>query len=325
MALKNLISLWTLSLCVVADKVPSITDSQFIDECLQAHNELRGSVNPPAADMKHMFWDESLAKLAKEWTTECKFEHRSCLSKPYKCTEDFQFVGENIWLGGFPYFSPKSSITAWYNETAFYDFDTKACSKVCGHYTQVVWAKSYKVGCAVSICPNLGTSKTSIFVCNYGPAGNFVNVSPYTKGEPCSMCAEGEKCVNKLCHAERPGKGGQDVRCCTTTADGDVVGPHDSFSSVVQPELLAFLTGEERRASRRGWMRGQECYTEANVIGAFPQCHSSTDHPRYPLELSGGGSRERNLRNTSECSPDQNSTIVPNSFLHLHASKADRD
>uniref|UniRef100_A0A8C9QHU7 GLIPR1 like 1 n=1 Tax=Spermophilus dauricus TaxID=99837 RepID=A0A8C9QHU7_SPEDA len=202
MALKNLISLWTLSLCVVASDlppVPSITDSQFIDQCVQAHNELRGNVNPPAADMKHMFWDENLAKLAKEWTTECKFEHRTCLSKPYQCNEDFQFVGENIWLGGFRYFSPKSSITAWYNETAFYDFETKACSKVCGHYTQVVWAKSHKVGCAVSLCPNLGTSSTSIFVCNYGPAGNFVNVSPYTKGEPCSMCAEGEKCVNKLC------------------------------------------------------------------------------------------------------------------------------
>ncbi|KAM4839732.1 GLIPR1-like protein 1 [Urocitellus parryii] len=207
MALKNLISLWTLSLCVVASKipVPSNTDPQFIDECVQTHNEFRAIVNPPATDMKHMFWDASLAKVAKEWSAECKFQHNSCLSKPFGCTEGFQFLGENIWLGDLKIFSPKSAITAWYNETAFYDFDTKACSKVCGHYTQVVWAKSYKVGCGISKCSNLGTSSTSLFVCNYGPAGNYVNTSPYTKGEPCSKCAEGEKCVNKLCR-----KGGYD-------------------------------------------------------------------------------------------------------------------
>lgn len=48
-----------------------------------------------------------------------------------------EFVGENIWLGGLRSFSPKSAITSWYSETAFYDFDTLSCSKVCGHFMQV--------------------------------------------------------------------------------------------------------------------------------------------------------------------------------------------
>lgn len=55
---KKLSCLWTLGLCLVASKssakVPAITDQHFKDECVESHNELRGKVWPPAADMKHM-------------------------------------------------------------------------------------------------------------------------------------------------------------------------------------------------------------------------------------------------------------------------------
>lgn len=55
---KKLSCLWTLSLCLVASKsspkTPTITDQSFIDQCVSAHNELRGEVTPTAADMKHM-------------------------------------------------------------------------------------------------------------------------------------------------------------------------------------------------------------------------------------------------------------------------------
>ncbi|XP_069349707.1 GLIPR1-like protein 1 isoform X2 [Eulemur rufifrons] len=203
MALKRKLScLWTLGLCLVASEsstAPSITDPDFIDGCVRAHNEWRGKVRPPAGDMKYMSWDAGLAKMAKAWANKCKFEHNSCLDKSYECYAAFEYVGENIWLGGMRIFTPKAAITSWYNETEFYDFDTLSCSKVCGHYTQVVWAKSSKVGCAVAICPNLGGPSTAIFVCNYGPAGNFANMPPYTRGASCSLCSEKEKCVMKLC------------------------------------------------------------------------------------------------------------------------------
>ncbi|XP_006142907.1 GLIPR1-like protein 1 [Tupaia chinensis] len=205
MALKKEFScLWILGLSLVASKlfkIPPITDPHFIDLCLSAHNEWRGKVSPPAADMKYMIWNEGLAKMAKAWANECKFQHNSCLKKPYKCYSGFEYVGENIWLGGLRIFTPNAAITAWYNETKFYDFNTLSCSKVCGHYTQVVWADSYQVGCALSMCSNLGGPSTAIFVCNYGPAGNYANMPPYTKGTPCSLCAKEEKCTKKLCRA----------------------------------------------------------------------------------------------------------------------------
>ncbi|XP_054552816.1 GLIPR1-like protein 1 [Talpa occidentalis] len=165
--------LWTLILFqVVRDsspKIPSITDRDFIDQCVRTHNELRGKVSPPAADMKYMTWEAALAKVAKAWADKCKFEHNSCLPKQYGCHAMFQYIGENIWLGGLRIFSPKFAVNSWYNETAFYNFDTLSCSLICGHYTQVVWAKSKRVGCAISLCPNLGNDQTSIFVCNYAP------------------------------------------------------------------------------------------------------------------------------------------------------------
>ncbi|XP_007125871.1 GLIPR1-like protein 1 [Physeter macrocephalus] len=200
---KKLSCLWTLGLCLVASKsppkVPSITNQTFIDEAVKAHNEARGRVQPTAASMKHMSWDEGLAKTAKAWANKCKFGHNPCLSKSHQCHPTFQFVGENIWLGALIIFTPKSAVDFWYNETEFYDFNHLSCSKTCGHYTQVVWANSYKVGCAITICPKLGRSDTAIFVCDYGPTGNYPNMPPYTNGTPCSMCEEGDTCIKKLC------------------------------------------------------------------------------------------------------------------------------
>uniref|UniRef100_A0A673TXV4 GLIPR1 like 1 n=1 Tax=Suricata suricatta TaxID=37032 RepID=A0A673TXV4_SURSU len=200
---KKLSCLWTLGLCLVASKssakVPSITDQNFKDSCVEAHNVMRGKVWPPAADMKHMTWDDALAKIAKAWASKCQFKHNTCASKSYGCHPTFEYIGENIWLGALIIFSPKSAVDAWFNETEFYDYNTLACSKVCGHYTQVVWANSYKVGCAIKMCPNLGRHQTVIFVCNYGPAGNYPNRPPYTEGDSCSLCSEKDTCIEKLC------------------------------------------------------------------------------------------------------------------------------
>uniref|UniRef100_A0A8C2N8N4 GLIPR1 like 1 n=2 Tax=Capra hircus TaxID=9925 RepID=A0A8C2N8N4_CAPHI len=199
---KKLSYLWTLGLCLVASKsppkVPSIKDDTFIEECLRFHNEARSNVSPPAADMKYMSWDEALAKTAEAWAKKCKFSHNSCSSKLYECHPTFQYAGENLWLGPLTISAAKFAIDMWYDERKFYDFNTKSCSKICGHYTQVVWADSYKVGCAVAICPNFGSPDSALFVCNYAPAGNYPNMSPYRTGTPCSMC-EGDTCENKLC------------------------------------------------------------------------------------------------------------------------------
>ncbi|XP_049648033.1 glioma pathogenesis-related protein 1-like isoform X2 [Accipiter gentilis] len=73
------------------------------------------------------------------------------------------------------------------------------------HGSQIVWATSYKVGCAVHFCPRVAYSSitnAAHFICNYGPAGNYPG-RPYKTGAACSDCS-GERCAGKLCqNAER--------------------------------------------------------------------------------------------------------------------------
>ena len=53
-----------------------------------------------------------------------------------------------------------------------------------GHYTQVCWAKTYEVGCGIQTCSNYYH-----IVCQYNPAGNYVNNIIYPPGDPCTSDA----------------------------------------------------------------------------------------------------------------------------------------
>ncbi|XP_017210734.1 GLIPR1-like protein 1 isoform X1 [Danio rerio] len=185
-----------------------ITDRAFIDECVREHNQNRSSVSPTAANMRYMTWDAALAVTARAWARFCLFKHNIHLREAKRVHPTFTTVGENIWAGA-PYsrFTVKSAVFSWVNELKDYNYNNNQCNdkKVCGHYTQVVWADSYKVGCAVQTCPN-GVAETHfsniqgvIFVCNYATAGNFAGRSPYKQGASCSGCGGSDKCERNLC------------------------------------------------------------------------------------------------------------------------------
>uniref|UniRef100_A0A8L8JQ17 SCP domain-containing protein n=1 Tax=Heligmosomoides polygyrus TaxID=6339 RepID=A0A8L8JQ17_HELPZ len=56
-------------------------------------------------------------------------------------------------------------------------------------FTQMAWAASRRLGCAVVRCPTVYTA-----VCNYNPSGNVVGQQIYTPGTPCTACAAGSTC-----------------------------------------------------------------------------------------------------------------------------------
>ncbi|XP_067416021.1 glioma pathogenesis-related protein 1-like [Emydura macquarii macquarii] len=192
-----------LSVCCYSyesNTLPDIEDKQFIEECVTAHNRFRSLVNPAASNMRHMSWDPDLAKTARAWAKTCQFKHNIYLKIPGKAHPIFTPVGENIWTGSLQIFSVTAALTYWYNEFKDYTYSTNTCTYVCGHYTQVVWATSYKVGCAVHFCPTVTGfhgANVAHFICNYGPAGNYPG-QPYETGAACSEC-NGEKCVDRLC------------------------------------------------------------------------------------------------------------------------------
>ncbi len=59
------------------------------------------------------------------------------------------------------------------NEAQYYTYSSNSCQsgKVCGHYTQVVWHNSYKLGCGKKTCNPVngfeGNGKGDVYVCQY--------------------------------------------------------------------------------------------------------------------------------------------------------------
>ncbi|KAK7811202.1 hypothetical protein U0070_019233 [Myodes glareolus] len=119
-----------------ASTLPDITNEDFIQQCVQIHNQHRAQVNPTARNMMYMSWDSELARIAKSWAKVCQFEHNPRLKS--RLHPNFTAVGENIWTGSLSLFSVSSAISSWYNEVKGYDFRTRRCTGVCGHYTQTL-------------------------------------------------------------------------------------------------------------------------------------------------------------------------------------------
>lgn len=180
--------------------LPDIKNETFIKDCVHAHNKFRSEVSPSASNMRYMTWDPELAQIAKRWAENCQFKHNPRLGQ--NLHKNFTPLGENIWTGTVSIFSVSSAIKSWYNEVRFYDYYTRRCSEVCGHYTQVVWADSFKVGCAVHYCSRVGylerIPNAAHFICDYGPAGNYPT-QPYKKGSACSACDKNDICLDNLC------------------------------------------------------------------------------------------------------------------------------
>ena len=64
----------------------------------------------------------------------------------------------------------KSATKSWYDEVKLYNFNGGGFSMATGHFTQVVWKASRKLGVGVAT----KNGKTFV-VANYSPAGNFGN------------------------------------------------------------------------------------------------------------------------------------------------------
>ncbi|XP_037045327.1 pathogenesis-related protein PR-1 type-like [Bradysia coprophila] len=168
----------------------------YVDE----HNTYRSGANPSASNMKQMEWNSTLASLAKEWASRCVFEH----GHPENNINEW--IGQNLFWSSYPDNIIVNAIRAWHFEASDYDFNSNTCAsdKVCGHYTQVMWANSYKIGCALSPpeCEN-----GYILVCNYLPGGNYAGEKPYKKGASCTQCEMGWQggCDKNLCtRGDRP-------------------------------------------------------------------------------------------------------------------------
>ncbi|XP_074167189.1 peptidase inhibitor 16 [Sminthopsis crassicaudata] len=161
---------------------------------VELHNLYRSQVSPPATNMKNMKWDENLAAFAKAYASKCVWGHN----------KDRGRRGENLFAITEGEMDLQLAVEQWYNEHEHYNLSNATCAEgqMCGHYTQVVWAKTERIGCGSQFCEKLeGVTETNIhvLVCNYEPPGNVKGQKPYMEGPQCSQCQEGYQCKNLLC------------------------------------------------------------------------------------------------------------------------------
>ncbi|XP_063147517.1 cysteine-rich venom protein kaouthin-2-like [Candoia aspera] len=161
-------------------------------EIVDRHNYLRRTVNPKASNMLQMEWHSNAAKNAKSWADKCSFGHSPANLR----TVEKLNCGENLFMSTHPH-SWTAVLQSWHDEAKNFQhgIGPRPANAVTGHYTQMVWYNSYRVGCAAVKCP---TSKF-YYVCHYCPAGNIVTsvAMPYKAGPPCGDCPSA--CVNGLC------------------------------------------------------------------------------------------------------------------------------
>ena len=142
-----------------------------------AHNAVRAAVG-----VAPLSWDERLAATAQAWANTCTdADHDGFLdgSAPADRSAGHPwYVGENLYFSTATA-NAQAAVKLWAAEKQHYDHDHNRCArgKVCGDYTQMVWAYSTHLGCGISTCPNLTYHST--IVCDYGPGGNIAGRSPY--------------------------------------------------------------------------------------------------------------------------------------------------
>ncbi|KAF7632468.1 SCP domain-containing protein, partial [Meloidogyne graminicola] len=184
--------------------VNSLSNSE-ISLIINCHNNYRSllangkaqnktGLMPKGKNIKQLKYSKELEKSSANWASKCLIKH------------SYGNNGENLFMSTNIKLSIKNALNkscnSWWNElkgigmqgNLIFDQSFKGN----GHSTQMAWAKTTKIGCAVNRCPN---SKWKTFVvCQYKPHGNVLNKSIYQKGQPCTGCGkEGCNYSNGLC------------------------------------------------------------------------------------------------------------------------------
>lgn len=136
-------------------------DSGYREQMRDLHNDFRATHHAPKLQL-----DDTLNKLAEDWAEHLAqthtFEHRP--NNRY---------GENLYMmtgGGTGFADAESAFRSWADEEAEYDYDKPGFSQETGHFTQVVWKDTQRMGVARVCVPETGETYV---VANYDPPGNW--------------------------------------------------------------------------------------------------------------------------------------------------------
>ncbi|KAJ3695711.1 hypothetical protein LUZ60_001088 [Juncus effusus] len=130
---------------------------------LKAHNILRANFGE-----RPLRWDKKLARFARRWAykmrANCTLTHSP---SPY---------GENLFIGE-GHYRIDQAVDEWVKERWSYHWSSNSCNpnEMCGHFTQMIWEGTGRLGCARMKCNN---ATFTFFTCNYDPPGNYIGRRP---------------------------------------------------------------------------------------------------------------------------------------------------
>ncbi|VDN07497.1 unnamed protein product [Thelazia callipaeda] len=158
---------------------------------------------PSARNMLKMIWSCDLERTAQQWADHCRFQHST--------RQQRNNAGENIY-----YYQSSEDITneaqkaalmageAWWSELyEFYysnplnDMTMNQFNPKVGHFTQMAWANTHKIGCGIA--PQCSNGHKVIVVCQYKEAGNMIGSKIYEVGQPCKGNSD---CATNKCSIE---------------------------------------------------------------------------------------------------------------------------
>ena len=136
----------------------------FETRVVNLHNRERAAVGAPA-----IAWDPALAAAAATYAAELARRGELAHSPP----ETRPDQGENLWMGTRGAYSVEQMVGNWIEEKRLFrpgifpDVSTSGHWSDVGHYTQIIWPGSTRVGCALN-----RAARSDVLVCRYAPAGN---------------------------------------------------------------------------------------------------------------------------------------------------------
>ena len=186
--------------------------ADMVETIVRSHNRLRARVargeeragrgggQPGAGDMMEVEWDGELARVAQAHADRCIFDHdcRAC-----RAVERWPVVGQNLYIFKQTVRRPavdwERAVRSWYEEVELFTprhVQPFRFSEATGHYSQMVWSTTTRLGCGVSVY-RTGRWFNVLYTCNYGPGGNYIGGQTYSPGPACSQCPPGSRCSSQ--------------------------------------------------------------------------------------------------------------------------------
>jgi len=151
--------------------VGAAAQGDFPGRILALHNAERSALGLPP-----LVWSDPLAQQSAVWANRLAelglFGHSPPEMRPGE--------GENLWMGTAGAFTLDEMVASWSDEKRIFRYgrfpevSTTGEWHEVGHYTQMIWRDTTKVGCAL-----VRGNGADYLVCRYSPPGNVYGEWPY--------------------------------------------------------------------------------------------------------------------------------------------------